>query len=202
MAFNNSQMALTVDGTRSGVQIVGSNPEWNNRNHHEPTGQEYGNTKWPDFIIASRYVTNALDVRQTCLDLKYVRQIETTRKNGTKGSKLVGNEYGLTYRLRRINSNCLINVIKMLLEKKELEKEVLPKILYKTSIGEKETKRAVLNYKFHRYYAKSFAEGALKKYGNRKNAAIGLWINIHTLNYWLNEEVEDMRVIGRDWRND
>ena len=179
MSYYSQHMQFPIAGIRTTVQIVSYQAlvavllgvEWTTFKLKFVFPHEYGNTKFNDLTIIAYYLKNHFCLRKASIDIGYSQGATTSVK-------------ALRCRLKRINAE--------LLNYKDII-DILTRHTKTVSYaqGDKTSHLGGI-YKF---YAKWYVTSAMVEYDCKKRpTAKRLGISLKTLNYWLNLEVEDIRV--------
>jgi len=149
-------------------------------------GQERGNTKFPDLIIVTIFIACRFILLETSKKVGY----SITNKEG----KPTWAVWALTQRLRRINTTNFADVVFNMLANGLITTDDTKAIITRRVHNRPGTNKTITKGRVYRYYAKRLVVDALKLYPNMIDCANKLGVEAEDLEWWLNEDVENILV--------
>ena len=193
----NQHMQSPITGIRTSVETVVYNElvavligvDWTTFDFKFKSSQEYGNTKYNDFAIIAYYLKNHFNMVNTSKEVGYSK-----RDHGAAC---------LIYRLKRLNADSVFNIGEAMIEAGLLTGKDIQVILNAPfrkhwGRGKDRVNNKVHHGAIYKFYAKWYATSAMVEHDCKKRpTAKRLGIKLDVLNYWLNLDVEDIRVSAK-----
>jgi len=184
MSFRNRHMLVkeAIVGLRTNVasKLDLSGITWANARKKLVSNHEYGNTKYTDLWCVINYIKNTFQLADASDEIGYSAQ-----------DKKYSGAASLSFRLKRINTSNFMEIIHEMFRVKLIDKETTRQIIQKEGHGN------IARGKFYRFYTKLMITSALEKFPNMATCASKLGVEEADLQWWLDEDVENVLVSAR-----